>query len=470
MNFMSDRADDDQGPSDPDRLTGWKEIAAFLGKGVRTAQRWEKEYGLPVSRIGREGGEIIFTSRRKLTAWLESGAGRVGAAEAEHDSDSPPEAPGGVTPGAPSRSTRRGLWRWAVVPGLLGLGLLATWAFQADDLQPDHWVVANDTLVVYDAEGRELFTFAPGHDLPETEYAQPFAGENGGLVAIRDLDGDGRSEVILMAVGPATGPDNALFILNDDGTVRARMQPVRTVRFGETDYAAPWQPSRIFVNDTPGGLPRLHAAFVHGMNFPTLLLELDAHGNRIAEYWSNGYVTDVRFVSWHGFRVLAVGAANNDLRGASLALFESGRAQGAAPAQHAAYACSTCPAGEPTAFVVFPGRCLTRSVNGTATASHIWTDAQGSLFVTISEGTPNHEGLPIARVVYKLDADLKVLQAEPLTVYFAEHDNWYREGHIDHPLSPERDGPDMFPVRTWTEGGFVDQPPGRIDWSGLDRR
>ena len=40
------------------RLNGWKEIANRLGKGVRTAQRWEKAYGLPVRRIGRDGGEI----------------------------------------------------------------------------------------------------------------------------------------------------------------------------------------------------------------------------------------------------------------------------------------------------------------------------------------------------------------------------------------------------------------------------
>jgi hypothetical protein len=41
--------------SDSDRLNGWNEIATFLGKGVRTVQRWEREYGLPIHRLGREG-------------------------------------------------------------------------------------------------------------------------------------------------------------------------------------------------------------------------------------------------------------------------------------------------------------------------------------------------------------------------------------------------------------------------------
>jgi hypothetical protein len=30
------------GPPD-DRLDSWKEVAAFLGRGVRTVQRWERE-------------------------------------------------------------------------------------------------------------------------------------------------------------------------------------------------------------------------------------------------------------------------------------------------------------------------------------------------------------------------------------------------------------------------------------------
>ncbi len=53
-------------PIDPDRLNGWKEIAVHLGRGVRTAQRWEKEYGLPVRRLGHKDGEIIVASRREL--------------------------------------------------------------------------------------------------------------------------------------------------------------------------------------------------------------------------------------------------------------------------------------------------------------------------------------------------------------------------------------------------------------------
>ena len=42
------------GQSPEGRLDSWKEIAAYLGRGIRTVQRWEREEGLPVHRIAHE--------------------------------------------------------------------------------------------------------------------------------------------------------------------------------------------------------------------------------------------------------------------------------------------------------------------------------------------------------------------------------------------------------------------------------
>jgi hypothetical protein len=44
---------------DGDRLEGWKEIATYLRRGVRTVQRWERD-GLPVRRHGTGGAVYAF--------------------------------------------------------------------------------------------------------------------------------------------------------------------------------------------------------------------------------------------------------------------------------------------------------------------------------------------------------------------------------------------------------------------------
>lgn len=51
-----------------DRLDSWKEIAAYLRRGVRTVQRWERVAGLPVRRIGPERG-AVYAFRSELDAW-----------------------------------------------------------------------------------------------------------------------------------------------------------------------------------------------------------------------------------------------------------------------------------------------------------------------------------------------------------------------------------------------------------------
>jgi Tol biopolymer transport system component len=54
------------------RLDSWKEIAAYLGRGIRTVQRWEQEEGLPVHRLAHEKRGTIYARREELAAWWES--------------------------------------------------------------------------------------------------------------------------------------------------------------------------------------------------------------------------------------------------------------------------------------------------------------------------------------------------------------------------------------------------------------
>lgn len=51
-------------------LSGWKDIANYLGKGVRTVQRYELELGLPVRRpAGKAQGSVIAT-KSELDGWV----------------------------------------------------------------------------------------------------------------------------------------------------------------------------------------------------------------------------------------------------------------------------------------------------------------------------------------------------------------------------------------------------------------
>jgi len=55
-----------------ERLDSWKEIAAFLKRGVRTVQRWEREEGLPVHRHHHQKLGSVHGFESEITQWWNS--------------------------------------------------------------------------------------------------------------------------------------------------------------------------------------------------------------------------------------------------------------------------------------------------------------------------------------------------------------------------------------------------------------
>jgi len=61
-------------PAAADRLDSWKEVAAYLKRGARTVQRWEREKGLPVHRLRPDRLGSVFAFKSELDAWWSSHA------------------------------------------------------------------------------------------------------------------------------------------------------------------------------------------------------------------------------------------------------------------------------------------------------------------------------------------------------------------------------------------------------------
>lgn len=51
-------------------LNSWKEIAAYLGRGVRTVQRWECDAGLPVHRPKGKDRSAVLALKSEVDEWL----------------------------------------------------------------------------------------------------------------------------------------------------------------------------------------------------------------------------------------------------------------------------------------------------------------------------------------------------------------------------------------------------------------
>ena len=72
-------------------LNSWKEIANYLGRGVRTVQRWEAQLGLPVHRPAGKDHSAVLAFSSELDQWLDSRPVRFGTilnAESSQDRQS----------------------------------------------------------------------------------------------------------------------------------------------------------------------------------------------------------------------------------------------------------------------------------------------------------------------------------------------------------------------------------------------
>src|SRR5262249_39659453 len=100
-----------------DTLNGWKEIAGYLGKSVRSVQRWERDLALPIHRIATaEGGQIIYSRRAEIDAWRTS-LDASSARAVDHDREGNGKTPNDVAAGH-ALSTSRRLLAWAAFASL----------------------------------------------------------------------------------------------------------------------------------------------------------------------------------------------------------------------------------------------------------------------------------------------------------------------------------------------------------------
>ena len=53
-------------------LNSWKEIALYLGRGVRTVQRYERDLGLPVRRPHGKSRTSVIAIPDELDAWVRT--------------------------------------------------------------------------------------------------------------------------------------------------------------------------------------------------------------------------------------------------------------------------------------------------------------------------------------------------------------------------------------------------------------
>ena len=64
-----------KGGAESQILSGWKAIANYLGVGVRSVQRYERELGLPIFRPAGKSKSRVMAIKSELYRWAKRGKG-----------------------------------------------------------------------------------------------------------------------------------------------------------------------------------------------------------------------------------------------------------------------------------------------------------------------------------------------------------------------------------------------------------
>lgn len=297
-------------------LTSWKEIAEFLEVSVRTAQRYEAEYALPVRRVESGKGLAVVAKVGDLEAWKHRA----------------------VTPRrwweSPRFLQRYALAVTAVAVVLLGYAGWGLWASLRKG-PPHHFYWVGGTVVVADAAGETLWrkTF---DELPLT------ASTLWETQVHRDFDGDGQVESLIPHLTASRDSKGAyLRCFSAKGQERWRIQPQRTVSDNQVTYSNTYvlRDYTAFPSPERDGTWWVAAVFVHHYEYPSVLVVVDGHGKQRGEYWHSGHLDRILASDVDGDgvpEILAAGVSHSRQR-ACLVVFDPRRVQGAEvmPAGHA---------------------------------------------------------------------------------------------------------------------------------------
>lgn len=404
-------------------LSSWKEIASYLGVSVRTAQGWERDRGLPVRRLpGRRGP--VMTTVAELEVWKQSADG--GPLSVAVPGSLVGEGTLAVVPKARPRRLPAVLGVLTAVALVALVAGVAAVGFSPARV-PVGFRVEQNSLIIVDARGRELWRQAVA-DLSRGNY------ENDRFVRFVDLDGDGRTEVLIV---PGFGRRDAvtpLICYAHDGVERWRFVPGRTVRTATETFAPPFRIQNFAViRAGKQHAVRIVVTSQHYLYYPTQVALLAPDGKVLREYWHSGGLTRlvVPDEAGDGVSRIVLGGVHNASKDGTVVVLDPDTMAGASGEENPAYQLLGLSPGVEVARLLFPRSCMNELLEPFLTVGAVWREL-GLINVELWHRLLPDNG---ASVFYQLNPDLSLKRMTVGSSFEASHQRLFATRVLDHAFS-----------------------------------
>jgi hypothetical protein len=341
----------DKASADDNLLTSWKEIAAYLGRDVRTCLRWEKKFGLPVHRLDPVSEKArVFAYRNELAAWLQQSKTSGARPSALH--------------GLPVlRFFFRGLFLGIV--GSVAVALFFLMQGEMAPKEPVDFKIKGSVLAILNESGKVLWHYDTGlENLAREElYRRHFqfkrVEQKSPLpyLLIRDLDRDGRREVLFSLQTQDEAGEGKVLCFDSKGRLLWQFAGGREMKFGENTFSGDFRTQGILAEELDeDGRLEVIVVSIHRPSWPCQFVLLDHQGHIRGEYWNAGYFGDLACADLNhdGVKEIIAGGMNNEYGLGCLVVFDVASIKGGSPQESPEFRCPELEAGSELYYLLFP--------------------------------------------------------------------------------------------------------------------
>jgi excisionase family DNA binding protein len=354
-----------------DILHSWKEIAAYLGCEVRTCQRWAKESGLPVFKLGTEKGHV-HAKREDIDRWIAEKSVR------EISGKNGLSVAGETSKKEPAKKTARhpGRRRFLLPAfGAIGLAVVAFAVFglkarnpgQGSDI-PRDFHISGSKIIIVNERNRPLGEYDTGQEdlIEEKVYRDHFqikknfcSGQDACLpkIMIKDIRKDSRPEILIALSTKNDNNAGILICLDSKGNEQWRFETGRSITFGSQKFPKEFSIRGFGVEDlNQDGRAEIMVISNALHYFPTQVALVSPEGKLEAEYWNSGQLADYEFYDYDqdGKKEIILIGLNNEYNKGVLIALDPSLVKGGSPQLSPHYQSAELEPGSEEFYILFP--------------------------------------------------------------------------------------------------------------------
>ncbi len=398
-------------------LNSWKEISKYLGLEVRTAQRWEKELGLPIFRIKKFSKTYVYAYSDELDKWMAKSLKRK------------------TNPNR-KKLKKHKLLMAAFLPTLATLTIIFFLLFLPGLKNPrlSSFKIDGSRLLIFNNHGKKLWSYDFNLPLNPKEYKnlpqkQVFHSNEKVNILFADIDKDKQPDVIFAAQTKDNSRE-AVFCFNSQGKLQWSYPAGKELKRGPYKYSADYDLGflRLVDLNNDGYLETVITAN-HKIFFPGWMAVLDHHGILQGEYWNTGHLLCLEFKDFDndGLKEIMIGGLNNNYNKACFLILDPRKINGSSPhIKNSLYDCDEFLPANEKYYVLIPQDQVGKKLNNMYEVIYSIDLLESGKFLIRTT---------FSQVLYEFDYKLRPTYLHLSDDFISRFNKLKKEGKINIPLT-----------------------------------